>query len=94
MINKDVLISATMLLNLNQQVIHIDGVIDTILVDYGVKAKTVNICSFGISAADWLARNHDNMSEWGDMSTADWLARNHDNMSEWGDMSTADCCFS
>jgi len=41
MINKDVLISANMLLNLNQQVIHFDGVIDTILVDYGVKAKTV-----------------------------------------------------
>ena len=51
-------------------------------VDHGFKPKSgqtkdyaIGICSFSAKHAalrrkskDWLARNHDNVSEWGDMS--------------------------
>ena len=33
-------------------------------------------------------QNHDNVSEWSDMSTHGVLFQNHDNVSEWSDMST------
>ena len=52
----------------------------------------------------WLARNHDNVSEWASCLSTDccfsevfvvyWLARNHDNVSEWASCLSTDCCFS
>jgi len=58
-----------------------------------------NHTTFWRKNKDWLARNHDIVSEWSDTSIElyclkqrtkrkDWLVRNRNNVPEWSDMST------
>ena len=32
------------------------------------KDYKIGICCYSVKHSDWLARNHENVSEWGDMS--------------------------
>jgi hypothetical protein len=64
------------------------------------KDYQIVICCFSAKYAalrskskDLLAQNHDNVSEWSNMSTRGVLFQNHDNVSEWSDMSTRGVLF-